>query len=1287
MKLFIDRDFFDNPKIPPVYLCNTSRKIMGELPVSNLQGNIKWNSYSEIEFTINRTYVDILTGETLVHPLFDKVESPRNVYVKNVGMFTLQDLNSTYSDNEGKQVTAFSLEYMAGSKYLNNFRINKGEEDSKEVIYATDRYGLDAKMEDMYKLADGAFDPDENYFHRVYTDSHNYDYEQIKIENEAVYNSHFGADMHPEDILYIRGWATVRFYDPNTPELSLLHLIFSVLPEWRIGHVDYSLRSKERAFDEDRVAVYDFIMEKVCDTFKCICEWDTINGVVNFYEEVEDGINEDNTIATKWDTDVFISRDNLASEISISYSSDDIKTKLEVYGSDDFDIREVNIGKNYIMNLGYYHTLDWMEQDLFEAYDDYLNKLEYYKPQYTEASQERVRAYNKWDKLMNAVPREKNVVLVGDEFKKLYCMYTPINTAYSKDSITEVNSFIDELYSDEQYAIKINKSDLLDGELFVVQGYSLSYVSSSNNFKCLSNITDTNLNGSNGLKHKLKLYHVNEDIKANKTDNYLLRLKNSNSDIAAIRIYNASEEETDEDKENNPNYLIQVIITYAQSGIESAPITYTMDEWIKGTLTAEKMNLKGYTIQYIGTMGAYFVLAKDERQKENIEDYGIRLLQEKQDMYTTIFQTQTEAMYSQEKYQCTANNEAPTGEIAIGTRWLDTDSNPMKLYVYASNGWTEMSDDLTGYEDYQRYIDNYDKLKVVQEVLVEKEKQAAYMLDGYVVPNRRINFNLYKPNGNGVLMYNGETLEGDMRRAALQHFQGYTITRQSFDGEIPLYTFTTSYDPISYIHDNGIFDEGNKYYTKAIQSSGVETYTEVKIDSKAVYEQYDGSTEEKTLYIQKGNVYVVYLKDNVPYVSYESSIGMYLSKMSRINSLTNLENSFTDDQWVRLSPFIKEDQFSDSNFLLNGYESEGERLDVCKELMEAAKKELNKLCQPSLKFSMTMANILALSEFKSLFNQFQLGNFVRVHIRDGYTKRARLLEVNLNFGDLSDFSCTFGDLVSTKSEVDKHAELLSQAVSAGKQVAASSGNWQRAVDKSNRLEEEIANGLQNAAIQVGRASGQAISWDEHGFKCRKLIDGTTDQYHDTQIAIINNRIVFTTDGWKTSKAALGEFEIDIDGDGKEESMYGLLADAVVSGYVKGSVIEGGSLKIGGSGGTFIVHEDGSVQILAADAKTPVYATQSDVDLINQASQYRIELLYDKSTIFGQPGQTCTLTCKVYKWDKDVTSQLPSGTTFSWLRNGTVYKTTSTPTLTVTNSDIDRNAIFSCSITFDETQIK
>ena len=441
-----------------------------------------------------------------------------------------------------------------------------------------------------------------------------------------------------------------------------------------------------------------------------------------------------------------------------------------------------------------------------------------------------------------------------------------------------------------------------------------------------------------------------------------------------------------------------------------------------------------------------------------------------------------------------------------------------------------------------------------------------------------------------------------------------------------------------------------------------------------------------------GNLFAVYLKGTIPYVAYANSRGVYEAIKNWITQQTDFENFFTEDQWIRLSPFIREDEFSDSNFLLTGYESEEERLAICKELFDSANKELNTLCQPSLEFSMEMANILALPEFKSLIDQFQLGNFVRVYIRDGYVKRARLLEVHLNFSDLSDFSCNFGNLVTTKSEIDKHADLLSQAVSAGKQVATSAGDWQKAVDKSNKLEQDIADGLQNSALEVGRASGQAIVWDEHGIWGRKLIDGTTDQYHPEQFRIINNKLVFSNDGFKTSKAVFGSYIIN------GETRWGPLAEYVTADTIEGKFITGGSIEIGTGDTKFIVNEDGSVEIKVGGQDK--YASTDALKEIDNAYRFHTVLSYDKSTVFSDREQKCTITCKVYEYDVDITSQVINiGGSFSWIRvssnsakdddwnDAHIQTGEKANEVTLGVDDIDGNSQFSCTVDFDEEQIK
>ena len=1256
MKLFIPKDIFDNPNPPRLFLCTTGGKRIGEL--HNYETNLtsKWHSYSELNFSIDRTYTDVLTGETKINPLYDKAEGLRKVLAENMGYFIIQDPDTTIGDKDSKSLSCFSAEYACGQKYLDNFYINTGDIISKEVIYEQSKYGEDAKQDNMYKLASvSKYDPNEKYYHRVYTDNNQYNYEQIQIRDEADYKTYFGTDMHPEDILYIHGYANVQFYDPYTPELSLLHLIFENIPDWKIGHVDTVLWHKERKLEQERVAVYDFVMNDVSNIFECVVEWDTLTNTVNFYEEADDGITDNGTVQSRFKTDVFISKDNLASEINIKYSTDNIKTRLKVSGADGLDIREVNLGQNYIMNLDYYHNDDWMEQDLIEAYQRYLDAVKKYSPQYEMAMQGWVEANNKYNDIMNTVPSEGNVVLIGDEFKKLYCVYTPIDTAQSNITFddSDINQKIDTLYDISYNQTEIDKTQLNDGDTFIVQGYRFIYIKSEQKFLCKENMFTNSLNVLlNKPEGKLQLYGIYEDTKANENDNILLRLKNSNSDVATIRIYNKG-------TEGEPEYRIKTTIVYANGGTYDSADDIdeygndrerSMSEWVHGNLTADKFGpysasikgLEGYTITYIGTMGAYFVLAKNEKQEAVLEDYGVNLLKTKHDTYVKIFQTQTEELFSQQDYQCIVQETQPEGVYSKGTKWLDTDSSPVKFYEFDGvDAWNEISVEIfeenqKEYGNYARYLDNYEKMVAVQKMLIKKQKEAEFWAYGEKL--------------NRVIVYNGGS-DIAFYEVAKEYFGAVTRGTLNTGDVILTYTFTTP--------------------------------------------NAEGE-------------WVIYLDGTTPYLTHLNSQGYWDAKKNAIAKLTELRNFLTDDQWIALSPLIREDEYTDDNFLLTTYESEEERLEIYKTLLEEATKELKTLSQPSLEFSMTMANILALPEFAPLVNseQFALGNFIRIELRPGLVKRARLLECSINFDNLSDFNCTFGNLITTKSEIDLHAELLSQAVQAGKTVATAAGTWQAGAEKANKLEEAIANGLQDVALQIGRASGQAISWDQNGLFCRKFRDGSTTEYEDAQIAIINNKLVFTTDGWKTSKAALGEFKADINGDGEEENVYGLIAEAVVGGYVKGSVIEGGSLRIGGNkvgDGVFIVHEDGTVEIKTLTesdgniVEVDKYASQSAIEIIDNAYRFRVILSYEGSTIFSDINQTCTITCNVYDYDTNITDKvIAANGTFSWMRSSSesdeawnashIKQGINANIITLTTTDIVKNSNFACSVDFDETKI-
>ena len=369
-------------KKPDIYLCDVDKTPMCKLNATGAKGSFKLNAYSELSFETSRTYLDTITGETRINPFYDKIETPRLIKLDGFGYFEIQgpDMSSN-GIKESQTVTAYSLEYTLSTKYLENFQINTGAAESVEVGYAYDTY-----------------------------------YEE------------YGDD-------YINYIAPVTLYNEKNHKLSLLNLAIEKAYGWKINYVDDSLKTLSRKFEVDRQSIYDFLMNEVCAKFNCYIIFDTENNEINVYAEsktskfIGDGKTNQFTISpkfdaintvsvdgykttkwsynastgvitledtpesgahieiidgalTEWETDVFVTFENLAQEIQVSYDSDEIKTQLTVTYGEDLDIREANLGIPYLTDLSYYYTVDWMGQDLYDAYTAYMQKSQNSQAEY-----------------------------------------------------------------------------------------------------------------------------------------------------------------------------------------------------------------------------------------------------------------------------------------------------------------------------------------------------------------------------------------------------------------------------------------------------------------------------------------------------------------------------------------------------------------------------------------------------------------------------------------------------------------------------------------------------------------------------------------------------------------------------------------------------------------------------------------------------------------------------------------------------------------------------------------
>lgn len=302
--------------------------------------------------------------------------------------------------------------------------------------------------------------------------------------------------------------------------------------------------------------------------------------------------------------------------------------------------------------------------------------------------------------------------------------------------------------------------------------------------------------------------------------------------------------------------------------------------------------------------------------------------------------------------------------------------------------------------------------------------------------------------------------------------------------------------------------------------------------------------------------------------SYQEQYNALQTENNEIAKSTSIYNNFTHDQLIRLSPFLREDEYTDDNFV----ETDSDTIEILmrtkQELLECGKIELAKLCEPKLAFSMDMANIYALVEFEPIINQFQLGNLINVVIRPDYIKKARLLAVDINFDDFSDFSCEFGELTSLRTQSSIHADLLANALSAGNSVASGQSYWDKGADLATSTDIKIQNGLLSAIDGIYN-NDKSVLIDNHGILLRQVLDN--GEYSPYQIWLTNNNILVSTDGFDTAQTGIGVFEVD----GKE--LYGVLARAIIAGYIEGSDIVGGTININD---TFIVDQFGNVTMKA-----------------------------------------------------------------------------------------------------------
>ena len=288
-----------------------------------------------------------------------------------------------------------------------------------------------------------------------------------------------------------------------------------------------------------------------------------------------------------------------------------------------------------------------------------------------------------------------------------------------------------------------------------------------------------------------------------------------------------------------------------------------------------------------------------------------------------------------------------------------------------------------------------------------------------------------------------------------------------------------------------------------------------------------------------------------------------LTRLKNIQSELDMNKWFTKEEWIELDSYVVEETYNDDSFTTLDNTTESELFSMEKQLFDVAWKDLSKKCRPQYQYSSTLSNVLTIPQFKGFLKYFQLGNFIRMATDYDTIIKLRLISFTVDYNDTSKIDVTFSDAIRVHDIYEDASSIQAQANSAAMSFKFNKNQYDKSVNQSNFVEEMRKYGLDVANIPV---KNQHQSWDETGMWFRQWNEQKND-FDPEQIKIINNQIVFSDDGFQSTKMAIGKIPIDKNGN----TVYAVNAEAIL-----GKLFLGEYLTLQNNSGTYKFDDAGFI---------------------------------------------------------------------------------------------------------------
>lgn len=212
-----------------------------------------------------------------------------------------------------------------------------------------------------------------------------------------------------------------------------------------------------------------------------------------------------------------------------------------------------------------------------------------------------------------------------------------------------------------------------------------------------------------------------------------------------------------------------------------------------------------------------------------------------------------------------------------------------------------------------------------------------------------------------------------------------------------------------------------------------------------------------------------------------------MADMNTHSELNDPQFGLTDKEYTAVMNIVRMGDYTNSNIFVTSLDDAITSYEHCEELYQDGLKRISETSQPQYQIETSLDNILSLNEYADVdsdnkqgwHNQFTVGNFIRVGVRDDYAVKLRLLTITYNpCTKSSEISVTYTNMITSLTGRDDFSYLFDDTVASQKNsISVGTGdskdsieymtNMLRRMTNSSLFGNAVNNSVQNVLSDQG----------------------------------------------------------------------------------------------------------------------------------------------------------------------------------------------------------------------------